>query len=233
MTSGFEKLMLQRRSVRAFLDDPVDRRTLEKICTTARRAPSGANLQPGKFHLLTGANLDALKTQLLTAHSSGQDIDLEYSYFPEPMTPVLKDRQRAAGYSLYGAQGIERRDVKGRREQFAQNYRFFDAPVGAIVTIDRNMGKGCFMDMGMAVMTFLLAAEDAGLGATGIGAIANYGAVVHGHLGLPEDEMVVCGIALGFPDMAAPINQFRTDRGELGEFTSFYGFNTFEEEELL
>jgi nitroreductase len=231
MISRFEKLMLQRRSIRAFLDDPVDRRTLEKICTTARRAPSGANLQPGKFHVLTGTNLDALKTQLTLAHTSGQEIDLEYSYFPEPMPAALKDRQRAAGYALYGAQGIERRDVKGRREQFAQNYLFFDAPVGVVVTIDRNMGKGCFMDMGMAVMTFLLAAEDAGLGATGIGAIANYGAVVHRELGLPEDEMIVCGIALGFPDIAAPINQFRTDRAELAEYSNFYGFNTLEEEE--
>jgi nitroreductase len=101
-----------------------------------------------------------------------------------------------------------------------------------VVTIDRNMGKGCFMDMGMAVITFLLAAEDAGLGATGIGAIANYGAVVHRGLGLPEDEMIVCGIVLGLPDIAAPINQFRTDRAELAEYSNSYGFNTLEEEEL-
>jgi nitroreductase len=128
------------------------------------------------------------------------------------------------GFALYESQGIARRDVKRRREQFAQNYQFFGAPVGVVVTIDRNMGKGCFMDLGMALMSFLLSAEDHKLGASGIGALANFGPVVHKHLKLPEDEMVVCGIALGVADKAAKINNFRTKRQELNEFTSFRGF---------
>ena len=113
------------------------------------------------------------------------------------MSPALKNRQRAAGFALYDALGIARRDVAARRANFDRNYRFFDAPVGIVVTIDRDMGKGCFMDLGLSLMALFLAAEAEGLGSSGIGALANYASVVHGHLGLPADEMVVCGVALG------------------------------------
>lgn len=218
-------MLAQRRSVRAFTDAQVDRPTLERICTAARRAPSGANLQPGAFHILTGEPLSALTAALGAAEASDTPEVSEYSYFPAKMAPHLKARQRAAGYALYSALGIARRDVVGRRAQFSQNYAFFGAPVGVVVTIDRDMGKGCFMDLGMAMMAFLLAVEVEGLAATGIGALANYGPTVHEALGLPEGELVVCGIAVGHADANAPVNQFRTARASLAEFTSFRGFD--------
>lgn len=224
MESDISETLMQRRSIRAYTSDRIDRRTVENICRVARRAPSGANLQPGKFHVLTGTDLGQLKTRLGRACSEKAPIDLEYSYFPDVMAPEFKDRQRKAGFALYEALGIGRRDGAKRREQFARNYQFFDAPVGVVVTIDRSMGKGCFMDLGMAVLAFLLAAEDEGLGTTGIGALANYGRIVHHNLNLPEDEMVVCGIALGVVDKYAKVNQFRTERQNLDEFTSFRGF---------
>jgi nitroreductase len=221
----FDTLTAQRHSVRAFTDQPVSRQQIEEICTLARRAPSGANLQPGKFHVLAGAALAGLSGRLMQAVQEGAAIESEYSYFPRPMPSTLKSRQRAAGYALYQALGIARRDVQGRRDQFARNYAFFGAPVGIVVTIERSMGKGCFMDLGMALMSLLLAAQSKGLGATGIGALANYGSVVHQHLALPKNELVVCGVALGHPDRDAPVNQFRTERAELSEFTSFRGFD--------
>jgi nitroreductase len=225
MQSPFQNLLSHRHSVRAFTKDPVPKADLEQICQAARKAPSGANLQPGKFHVLTGAALTRLTGALHEAQDRNEPTVSEYSYFPVPMPADLKARQRAAGYALYQALGIAKRDVAGRRAQFARNYAFFDAPVGVVVTIDRRMGKGCFMDLGMSIMSFLLAAEDRGLGATGIGALANYGHVVHDHLALPENEMVVCGIAVGKRDEAAPVNQFRTDRDALEVFTSFHGFD--------
>ncbi|WP_106746020.1 nitroreductase [Yoonia maritima] len=225
MPSDLTDLLRQRRSIRAFTQDPVDRHTVERLCTAARCAPSGANLQPGQFHVLTGTALTELKTRLGQAVADNTPIDLEYSYFPDVMQPELKDRQRKAGFALYEALGIARRDVTGRRDQFAKNYCFFDAPIGIVITINRDMGKGCFMDLGMAIMAFLLAAEDEGLGASGIGALANYGAIVHDHLELPQNEMVVCGIALGVPDMDANVNQFRTERLPLDAFTTFRGFD--------
>lgn len=224
MPSGFSELLVKRRSIRAFKNDRIDRATLERLCKAARCAPSGANLQPGRFHVLTGSALEALKARLLQAQEDGTPISKEYSYFPERMSATLKERQRRAGYALYEALGIQRKDIAGRRGQFAKNYAFFDAPVGVVVTIDRDMGAGCFMDLGMAIMAFLLSAEDEGLGATGIGALANYGPIVHEHLGLSDDELVVCGIAVGVPDMEARVNQFRTERSALEEFTSFRGF---------
>ncbi|MEQ9259438.1 MAG: nitroreductase [Roseovarius sp.] len=224
MPADFESLAARRRSVRAYLDKPVDRETVEALLRIARQAPSGANLQPGRFHALAGAPLERLKAVLAEAQAAGVPEVREYSWFPDPMPPELKARQRAAGYALYEALGIARRDVAGRRAQFARNYAFFDAPVGIVVTIDREMGKGGFMDLGMALMSFLLAAEDRGLGATGIGALANYGPRVAAHLGLPEGEMVVCGLALGWPDEAARATRVQTAREPLEGFARFEGF---------
>lgn len=224
MEKDFAALMRRRRSVRAFLPTPIERAVVEDLCRTARMAPSGANLQPGHFHALAGSALGDLVAGLGAALAAGVAPTAEYSYFPDPLPAALKARQRAAGYALYRALGIERRDVAGRRRQFARNYAFFGAPVGIVVTIDRAMGKGCFMDLGMSLMALLLAAEAGGLGAAGIGALASYGPEVHRLLGLPEEEMVVCGVALGWPDPAAPENAVRTEREPLGTFTSFRGF---------
>ncbi|MBE1283410.1 MAG: nitroreductase [Rhodobacteraceae bacterium] len=224
MRPEFQQLIENRRSIRAYTSARVDLAVVQRICTAARRAPSGANLQPGTFHVLTGQPLVDLTADLTLAVDQKRPLDSEYSYFPDPMPAELKDRQRKAGYALYQALGIARRDVAGRREQFARNYAFFGAPVGVVVTIDRRMGKGCFMDLGMSIMSFLLAAEAEQLGATGIGALANYGTVVHQSLELPAEEMVVCGIALGHPDLQAAVNGFRTERAGLDEYTSFRGF---------
>ncbi|RJL19697.1 nitroreductase [Paracoccus siganidrum] len=224
MERDFSSLMRRRRSVRAYRDRPVARAEIEEICRLARMAPSGANLQPGHFHVLTGPPLRDVVAGLEAAIAAGLPEAPEYSWFPDPMPAALKARQRAAGHALYQELGIERRDLEGRRRQFRRNYAFFGAPVGVVVTIDRGMGKGGFMDLGMSLMAFLLAAEDRGLGATGIGALANYGPTVHRLLDLPDREMVVCGIALGWPDPDAPENGLRTAREDLPAFTSFRGF---------
>jgi len=224
-TSDLYKRLSERRSVRGYLDTPVDRTTVEHILRAARHAPSGANLQPGGFHVLTGAPFETLKTTLADARAAGRPEVSEYSYFPNPMPADLKARQRAAGFALYEALGVTRRDIAGRKAQFEQNYRFFDAPVGIVVTIHRDMGKGCFMDLGMALMALFLAVEDAGLAASGIGALANHGDLVHDTLGLSGDEMVVCGIALGHADPDAPVNSVRTTRAGLDEYATFAGFD--------
>ena len=224
MRDALGELMRRRRSVRAYRDQPVARDVIEEICRLARTAPSGANLQPGHFHVLTGAALDDLVRELGAAIDAGLPKTSEYSWFPDPMPARLKARQRAAGFALYQALGIDRRDLDGRRRQFRRNYAFFGAPVGVVVTIDRNMGKGCFMDLGMSLMGFLLAAEAQGLGTSGIGALANYGPTIQRLLDLPDEEMVVCGIALGWPDPDAAENRLRTEREDLPAFTSFRGF---------
>lgn len=217
-------MLWQRKSVRAYLETPVPQEDVARILRAARQAPSGANLQPGKFHALTGAPLSTLKHRLKGAITDGREPVSEYSYFPQPMPADLKAKQRAAGYALYQALGIERRDLAGRKAQFDRNYRFFDAPVGIVVTIHPDMGKGCFMDLGMALMALFLAAEDLGYATSGIGALAKYANVTHTALGLPKDELVVCGIALGVEDTKAPVNTFRTARDPLDDFATLRGF---------
>lgn len=222
--TGVEEALFARRSVRGFLPDPVPRDVIEDILRAARTAPSGANLQPGRFHVLAGVALAGLTDSLMAAVADGTPEVSEYSYFPKQMGADLKARQRAAGYALYQALEIGRRDIAGRKAQFARNYRFFDAPVGIVVTIDRDMGKGCFMDLGMALMALMLVAQARGVATCGIGALANHGDVVHRALGLPEDEMVVCGMALGYADTEADVNSVRTERAALEEYASFQGF---------
>lgn len=218
------RALASRRSTRAFRPDPVDRDTVARLLTAARSAPSGANLQPGRFIALTGAPLARFTGALSAGIEAGRAPVSEYSYFPQPMPAPLKAKQRAAGYALYDSLGVARRDVAGRRAQFMRNYRFFDAPVGIVVTIRRDMGKGCYMDLGMALMAFMLAARDLGLATCGIGALANYGDLAAALLELPEEELVVCGMALGYPDTAAPVNTVRTQRDALDEFAALYGF---------
>lgn len=223
--SPLDQLLAARRSVRKYHATPVPRADVARILTAARRAPSGANLQPGRFYVLCDAPLEDLKSALLDAVATWRPQVSQFSYFPDPMSAGLQAKQRAVGYALYSALGIERRDLAGRKAQFDQNYRFFDAPVGIIVTIRADMGKGCFMDLGMTLMALFLAAEDLGYGTSGIGALGNYGDLVHEVLELPEDELVVCGIALGRPDRLAPVNTVRTERDALEDFARFEGFD--------
>lgn len=218
--------VLDRQSVRAFTSETVPRETVESLLRVMQRAPSGANLQPGRFTVLTGKPLQALITALDRAIAEGRPEVAEYSYFPTPMPAHLKARQREAGYALAAALGIEKRDIAARRAQFAKNFCFFDAPVGIVVSIERAMGKGCYMDLGMALQTFFIAAVANGLATCGIGALAKHADVVHRQLDLPDDELVVCGIALGWPDRQHPVNRFRTTRLPLEAVTTWRGFDT-------
>lgn len=216
------QLLKQRQSCRAFTQQSVTRRDIEKILLAARLAPSGANLQPGSFHILTDEALVHFTKQLSRIAAVQPPESPSYSYFPKPMSTSLKRRQRAAGYGLYQALGIDKRDILQRKQQFLANYRFFDAPVALVVTIDKSMGAGCFMDLGMTLMALMMAAESLGYATCGIGALANYGNNVHRLLQLPTDQQVICGIALGVKDPNAAVNQFRTTRSDLSEFSHFY-----------
>lgn len=220
----FDTLARARKSVRGFKDDPVPLAVVRKILQTARTAPSGANLQPGGFVALTGPPLRRFRDTLCAAIDQGLIGSEAYSYFPEPMPKYLRQRQVKVGAGLYGALGIDRKDADARRRQFMRNYRFYDAPVGIIATIDARMGKGCFMDFGMMLQTLLLAAQAEGLASCGIGAMSTYGPYIAEQLGLAEHEMVVCGVALGYEDPGAPVNKFRTSRLPLDKFARFEGW---------
>ena len=130
----------------------------------------------------------------------------------------LRKRQVAAAQALYGCLGVERGDAAARARHFEHNYRFFDAPVALVVTLQQDFGSGGFMDLGMALHGLMLAAHAQGLGACAIGALASYPAIVRSTLGLPADHLVVCGMALGYEDTTAPVNATRTQRAALTEY---------------
>ncbi|HAG26822.1 MAG TPA: oxidoreductase, partial [Rhodobacter sp.] len=129
-----------------------------------------------------------------------------------------------AGYALYSALGIARTDRTARDAQFDRNYRFFDAPVGLVITLDRTMGAGAFLDLGMALSYFCLAASAHGLATCGIGALANHADLVQEHLQIPQDQMIICGMALGYENHGALVNKWRTTRADCDAYAHFSGF---------
>ncbi|MET1115072.1 MAG: nitroreductase [Comamonas sp.] len=216
--ASYAALARSRRSVRGFLPTPVPQALLEQLLVTARQAPSGANLQPGRFWALQGAARVRVSAALCEAVRTGQPEREEYDYFPQPMPMQLRKRQVASAQALYRSLGIARGDASARQQQFERNYRFFDAPVALLVTLDRAFGHGGFMDLGMCLHGLLMAAHAEGLGACAIGALASYPEIVRRELGLPDSEIVVCGVALGWPDPEAPDNQAQTEREPLAQY---------------
>ena len=212
------QVMEQRYSTRAFLPDAVPAPLLAQLLQLARRAPSGGNLQPGCFTEVRGQARERLSTALLQDLEQQAPEREDYRYFPQPMPMQLRKRQVASAQALYSALGVAREDRAGRSAQFARNYRFFDAPVALVISIDSRLGTGCYMDLGMALYGLQLAASAIGLGSCAIGALASYPDTVRRALGLPPEEHIVCGLALGWPDPLAPVNQTRTARAPLSEY---------------
>ena len=211
-------LLLQRRSTRAFRPDAVPADLLEQLLLAARRAPSGGNLQPGRLIAVQGQRRQQLTDALLQDFQSQAPEQEDYAYFPRPMPMQLRKRQVAAAQALYGALGVARDDRAGRDTQFARNYQFFDAPVALVVTIDSHYGPGGYMDLGMTLYGLQLAAAAMGLGSCAIGALASYPATVRRVLELPEHQHIVCGLAIGWADETASVNQTHTTRAPLDEW---------------
>ena len=212
-----------RRSVRGFTQQPVADELLHAVLQEARRAPSGANLQPGYFWQVAGDLRGQLSTRLQQAYEAGAQEAEDYGYFPRPLPMSLRKRQVAAAQALYGALGVERGDAAGRAQQFGRNFRFFDAPVALIITIDSGFGPGGYMDLGMAIYGLMLAAQSRGLATCAIGAMASYPSLIRDTLQLPAGQTVVCGMALGYEDAAAPINQTVTARAPLADYFTRLG----------
>ena len=219
----FAQLAKDRRSVRGFLPAPVPERLLHALLVTARQAPSGANLQPGSFVWVRGGVREALSTDLVNAWRNGAQEAEDYDYFPKPMPHTLRRRQVQAAQALYGSLGVARDDRAGRDAQFERNFRFFDAPVSLIVVMEHGFGSGGYMDLGMTLYGLMLAAQAQGLSTCAIGAMASYPSLIRKHLGLPATAHIVCGMALGYEDVSAPVNQTHTTRCGLDDYFKVVG----------
>lgn len=213
-----------RRSVRAFLPDPVSRETIEQILTLAARAPSGSNIQPWRVWVVSGAAKDRLSQRLLVAHEADDpSCQEEYRYYPDRWEEPYLSRRRQLGLVLYGLLGIAKGDHPAMQRQFGRNYSFFGAPVGLILTIDRAMNQGSWFDLGAFLQSILLAARGFGLDTCPQQAFARYHRLIRAELGIGEDQMIACGIALGHADPNAPENQLQTPRVPVAEFATFVG----------
>ena len=209
--------------MRAYLPTRVPDDVLADVMVAARLAPSGANLQPGLFVSVRGAVRQQLCDDLVQAWREGRHEVEDYDYFPQPMPLTLRRRQVAAAQALYGALGVARDDRAGRDAQFERNFRFFDAPVALIVAMPYNFGAGGYMDLGMTLYGLMLAAQAKGLSTCAIGALASYPSLIRQHVGLDADTKVVCGIALGYADPSATVNQTQTTRCGLDDYFKVLG----------
>lgn len=210
-----------RKSVRAFLDKEVSREQVEAILDTARWSPSGVNTQPWQVFVLTGEKKTGLQQQIVERFLGGEKGAMDYQYYPEQWEEPYTTRRKECGMALYGALAIKREDKQRRMEQWIANYRAFDAPVMLFFTIDKRMETGSYMDYGMFLQSVMLAAMDHGLTTCPQAALGEYPDLVRGYLGLDENQAVVCGMALGYEDTAAPVNNYRTVREDVGSFTTF------------
>lgn len=219
-----------RFSARAFLPRPVPREILERILRLAARAPSGTNTQPWKVYVLQGASRDELVRKVCAAHDAlyanpalAAEYPEEYDYYPETWVSPYIDRRRQNGWSLYGLLGIAKGEKDKMHAQHQRNFRFFDAPVGLMFTLDRVMGRGSLVDYGMFLQTLMVAARAEGLHTCPQAAWNGFARIVLPHVGAGPDEMLVCGMSLGYADEAAPVNGFHTPREPVPSFTHWLG----------
>lgn len=210
-----------RRSLRGFLPTPVPRESLERILTAAARAPSGSNIQPWRVRVTQGAEKARLSAAVRAAQAAGESGAREYEYYPRRWREPYLARRRAVGWRLYELAGVARGDTAAAEAQRARNFDFFDAPIGLIFTIDRDLEQGSWLDFGMFLQSLMLAARGLGLDSCAQASWCDYHDVVRRVLGLPAEQALVCGMALGFADPAAPVNQLVSERAPLTDFVTF------------
>ncbi len=220
--ASVDEAIASRRSVRGFLPDPVDESTIREILEIASRAPSGTNMQPWRVYVATGETkqkiTDAILDSGIRAEKAKWD---DYKYYPEQFFEPYYGRRRAVGYALYGHLGISKRDVDQMRAQHYRNFTFFDAPVAMMFTIDRRLNKGSWIDYGMFLQNIMIAARARGLHTCPQAAFAPYHHQIRPVLGIADEEIVLCGMALGYEDASNPANDLRTDRAPLEEWVTF------------
>ncbi|MCL4127737.1 UNVERIFIED_CONTAM: hypothetical protein GTU68_019338 [Idotea baltica] len=211
-----------RRAVRAFLPDEIPRETVEQILNFAARAPSGSNIQPWQVDVLSGAARDRLTAAIVERFDTEDPSDVTYQYYPDPWREPYLARRRATGWGLYSAIGIERHEKEKMRKQHRRNFQFFDAPIGLIFTIDRDLPVGSWLDCGMFLQNIMIAARGFGLDTCPQQAFAAYHKTIRNVLNLPNDRTVICGMALGMANASDPANKFLTKREPLQKIARFH-----------
>ncbi len=215
-----------RKSIRAFKSDPVPKETLVELLEISQRAPSGTNTQPWYTYVCAGDTRDAIEADVLELARQGKAGRYEDTdYYPAKWNEIHNDRRRRVGWGLYGLLGIEKGDRERSAAQGARNFKFFDAPVGMFITTDAYLGRGSWADAGLYLQTIMLAARGFGLHTCPQAAWILFQEPIYRHLGIPDDQVLVSGLSLGYADDTAIENTLVSEREDLANVVKFVGFD--------
>ena len=221
----------KRKSTRAFLNKQVYPHIVIKILEQAKRAPSGDNHQPWDVVVLTGKAKNNLCIKLEEAFRSGKQPVMDYEYYPQDKKSEkdtkwfgkYKDNRKACGIGLYSQMGIISKGMQKQKDDlYAKNYRAFHAPVMLLFFIDRELGKGSYVDYGMFIQSIMLLATENGLATCSQGSLGEYADIIREELPKYKDKIVLCGMSMGYEDPSNPINQYRTMRQDINEIVKYY-----------
>lgn len=226
MRLSADEALVTRRSVRAFLPGPIDRVTVEELLALASRSASGSNIQPWKVHVFSGELRERVTHTILEAldRDPRDKYKREWNYYPVNWREPYIGRRRKIGWDLYGLLGIPKGDFARTEQQRRQNYEFFGAPVGMIFTLDEDLEIGSWLDLGIFIGSLTIAARGRGLDTCPQAAFADFHTLIRPLLGIPDNQIIICGMALGYADPDALVNRLATERAPVAQFASFAGF---------
>lgn len=211
----------QRFSARGYLPRPVGRAIVESVLDTARWAPSGVNIQPWKVTVVTGEAKEKLSAALLAAKKSGVKEEPDYQYYPAKWEEPYASRRKESGLALYRALGIGKDDHEKRMEAWLRNYSFFGAPVGLLFFIDKRLERGSWLDLGMFMQNVMVSAKAHGLDTCPQASFAEFPSTIRKTLEVPETFALACGMAMGYADMTAVVNSYRTKKEPVESFMTW------------
>lgn len=213
-----------RHCIRAFLDKPVETRDIQTILETARFAPSAVNTQPWQVVVVAKPIIRQIGDSIIQAKEQDISENPDYLYYPTEWYEPYKSRRKACGLALYSSVNIALSETEKRKAQWYRNYHFFGAPIGLLFFLDQKLEKGSWIDMGTFIQNVMLAAKGLGLDTCPQASLAEYPDIVRNIVGVAKEKALMCGMALGFADPTAAINQYRTAREPVESFTQFLGF---------
>ena len=214
-----------RQSARAFLSTPVARDTVEMLLKLAARSASGSNIQPWRVRVIAGDAKVGLTQAIFdaVARDGFEPYQREWNYYPVRWREPFLGRRRKIGWDMYSLLGVAKGDFEGTQQARMRNYEFFGAPVGMMFTLDEDLEIGSWLDLGIFLGSIMIAARGHGLHTCPQAAFADFHSVIRPVLNIPENEIIVCGMALGHIDPDAPVNDLKTERADLDAFATFDG----------
>jgi nitroreductase len=217
-----KQALRDRRSIRAFTDRPVSDEQIVNLLDSARWAPSGSNTQPWQVAVLKGDKKCQLQQKIEEAYLAGVAVQNDYIYYPMTWVDPYQARRKACGLQLYKSLNIAAQDKHRRQQQWIANYHSFHAPILLLFFMDEVMQAGSYIDYGMFLQSLMLSATEQGLATCAQAALCDYSKIIREYLGYDNNKILICGMAVGYEDTTAEINNYRTHREDVTSFTEFF-----------